>query len=109
MKSSWLSRHRYALALLYMAVYLAAFFTTERLVTPRYIISCPLDDCIPFMEIFFFPYAAWFLLLPASWLFTLATSKEDFQDLCLIMFGGMTVSILCYWIFPNGLDLRPGS
>lgn len=105
---AWIREHRYCLMLLYMVFYLAAFFATERLVTPKYIISCRLDEWIPFREYFIIPYAMWFLLLPASWLFTLLTSKEDFQDLCVIMFGGMTLSILLYWIFPNGLDMRPG-
>lgn len=93
----------------YMVFFLAAFFVTERLVVPKYMISCSLDGWIPFNEYFVIPYLMWFLLLPASWFYTMITSKEDFQNLCMIMFGGMTISILIYWLFPNGLDLRPES
>lgn len=105
----WMAEHRYCYALGYLGIFLAAFFVTERLVTPVYIISCPLDDWIPFQERFIVLYLTWFLLLPASWAYTAVVCKEDFQNLFLIMFGGMTVSIVVYWIFPNGLELRPGT
>lgn len=104
----WLAGHRYCQALCYLAFFLPAFFLTERVVTPKYIISCPLDAVIPFNEGFIVPYLLWFLLLPASWLYTVVVSKEDFQNLCLIMFGGMTAAIAAYWLWPNGVDLRPG-
>lgn len=104
----WIKNHTYCYALGYMFFYLAAFFVSERVLVPKYIISCRLDDLIPFDERFIVLYFAWFLLLPASWLYTMVSSKKDFQDLCMIMFGGMTLSILLYWIFPNGLDMRPG-
>lgn len=104
---AWIKQHKYCYAVGYMIFYLAAFFLSERVLEPKYMISCPLDDRIPFNEYFVIPYFTWFLLLPASWLYTMMTSKKDFQDLCMIMFGGMTLSILLYWIFPNGLELRP--
>ncbi|MCI8659185.1 MAG: phosphatase PAP2 family protein [Lachnospiraceae bacterium] len=103
----WLAGHQYIQALWYLVIFLAAFYITERLVTPKYIISCPADDWIPFHEQFIVLYLMWFILLPASWLYTAVTSKEDFQNLFLIMFGGMTISIVIYWLFPNGLKLRP--
>ena len=105
---TWVKEHRYCYAVGYMIFYLAAFFLSERVLEPRYIISCPIDAWIPFCEYFVIPYFIWYPLLAASWLFTMVTSKEAFQDLCMIMFGGMTLSILLYWIFPNGLELRPG-
>lgn len=105
---AWMKEHRYCYAVGYMIFYLAAFFLSERVLEPKYIISCPLDSWIPFNEYFVIPYFVWYPLLLVSWIFTMVTSKEDFQDLCMIMFGGMTLSILLYWIFPNGLELRPG-
>ena len=105
----WVETHKYCYGLGYLVFFLAAFFVTERLVVPKYMISCPVDDWIPFHEYFVIPYLMWFLLLPASWFYTMITSKEDFQNLCMMMFGGMTISIVIYWLFPNGLDLRPES
>lgn len=104
---NWLKEHRYSYAVGYMLFYLTAFFLSERILVPKYIIKCSLDDWIPFHEWFVIPYCTWFPLLGLSWLFTMVTSKEDFQDLCVIMFGGMTLSIALYWLFPNGLELRP--
>lgn len=105
---TWVKEHRYCYAVGYMIFYLAAFFISERVLVPKYIISCPVDNWIPFNELYIIPYCLWYPLLLASWLFTMVTCKEDFQDLCMIMFGGMTLSIILYWIFPNGLELRPG-
>ncbi len=104
---TWIKEHAYCYAVGYMLFYLAAFFLSEQVLVPKYIISCRLDDMIPFEEWFIIPYCLWYPLLAASWIFTMITCKEDFQDLCMIMFGGMSLSILLYWIFPNGLQLRP--
>ncbi len=104
---TWIKEHQYCYAVGYMLFYLAAFFISERVLEPKYIISCPMDDWIPFNELYIIPYCLWYPLLIASWIFTMVTCKEDFQDLCMIMFGGMTLSIVLYWIFPNGLQLRP--
>lgn len=104
---TWLKEHRYSYAVGYMLFYLAAFFLSEQVLEPRYIIRCPLDHMIPFCETYIIWYGIWYPLLAAALLFTMITDKTDFQDLCMIMFGGMTLSIVLYWIFPNGLELRP--
>ena len=36
-----------------------------------------------------------------------AGCREDFLELCLLMFTGTTFCLAVYWVFPNGLDLRP--
>ena len=47
----WIKSHRYCLAGLYLFVFLGGFFLMERLVPePEYVISCPIDDWIPFCE-----------------------------------------------------------
>lgn len=102
----WLRTHTYSYALLYLVVYLVAFFLLEHSVQPRYIVHCFLDDWIPFCELFIIPYLLWFPLLAGSLGFFLFKSKEDFQNLCMLMFTGMSICLLCYAILPNGLHLR---
>lgn len=103
---NWIKNHRYCLWLLYFIFYFAAFFLLERVVEPRYIIECPFDRLIPFNEWFVFPYCLWYLTMPGSLLFFMFREKETFLRLCFIMFGGMTIALVIYALFPNGLDLR---
>ncbi len=35
------------------------------------------------------------------------TDKRDFLKVTFMMFNGMTISLVIYAIFPNGLNLRP--
>ena len=97
----------HSLILLYYIFYLAGFVLLEKIAVPRYIIHCPLDDLIPFCEWFLIPYASWFVLLLGAPLYFLLTSKRDFLKITFIMFNGMTLCLLLYLLFPNGLQLRP--
>lgn len=106
---NWLKRYPLAkIPLCYFTLfYLPGFFLLERLVVPKYTIHCFLDDWIPFCEYFLIPYALWFPLLAGSLLYFLLKSDQDFLRLCFLMFVGMAICLLIYWILPNGLDLRP--
>ena len=103
---NWIKTHRYSLLLLYLPVYLAAFFVIDGLPLQHYIIRCPLDALIPFNQYMIIPYAIWYAWFPGWLLFFLTRSKEDFIKLAAVMFSGMTISLLIYIIFPNGIDLR---
>lgn len=102
----WLRKHPYAYALLYFVPYLITFELLERFAVPRYYIHCPIDDWIPFHESFVIPYFAWFPLLAISLGYFLFHSREEFLNLCFMMFTGMTICLLIYIILPNGLHLR---
>ena len=52
-------------------------------------------------------YLPGFFLLAGSLLYFLLKSDQDFLRLCFLMFVGMAICLLIYWILPNGLDLRP--
>lgn len=104
--SEWIKTHPYSVWLTYMIVYLAGFFLVEQVVEVKYWISCPLDEQIPFLEGFIIPYISWLVLMPASLVFYMIYDKEDFLDLCMLMFSGMTISLILFLIFPNGLQLR---
>ena len=105
--AGWVQEHPYSYWLVYMIFYLTGFFLVEQFVVEaKYWISCPIDGQIPFMEGFIIPYISWLLLMPMSLLFYMMYEKEDFLDLCMLMFCGMTISLILYVIFPNGLQLR---
>lgn len=53
------------------------------------------------------PYFLWFPLLAGSLAYFLFKSKDEFLNLCFLMFTGMTISLIIYTFLPNGLNLRP--
>lgn len=103
---SWIQTHLYCLSLLYFIFYLVAFVLLEKLVTPKYIIDCAWDQKIPFNEWFIIPYVSWYVILVGALGYFMFYSKKDFQDLCFMMFTGMTICLVIYAILPNGLNIR---
>jgi membrane-associated phospholipid phosphatase len=103
---NWISTHSYCLVLLYFFIYLAVFTLEENFLRPVVTIHCPIDDLIPFNSYFVIPYFAWFLLIPAVLGYFMFTSKDEFLDLCFMLFTGMSLCLLIYAIIPNGLSLR---
>lgn len=105
-----LKKYKHTWPLLYVFIYLPWFLLLEYKFPADYpglhIVHCPLDDMIPFCEWFVIPYLLWFLYIPAVFLFLFYHSKNEFYRICAYEFTGMTICLLIYTIFPNGLDLR---
>ena len=106
--TAWFRTHRYALLLLYLPIYLIAFFLIDSLtpVERVHIIRSGLDRFIPFNQYMVIPYAIWFFWFPGWLIYFLQRSREDFVKLAVVMFSGMTIALLVYLIWPNGVDLR---
>ena len=103
---SWLRKNPHAWLMAYWVFYLVGFFSLEQLDPEYTIIHCFIDDWIPFNEWFVIPYCLWYLWMPGAMLYLFFKDKADYCRLCFIMFVGMTVAMLCYLVWPNGLDLR---
>ncbi|MCD7917295.1 MAG: phosphatase PAP2 family protein [Clostridiales bacterium] len=82
------------------------FYLEHRTVTEYYVIHCGLDDVLPYCPAFVVPYVSWFLLIPGMLLYFLKREPERYYELCWLLFGGMTVSLLFYLAFPNCICLR---
>ena len=96
-----------AVPLVYLVFYTIYFSVLEELVRPRYWISCPLDDLIPFCELFVVPYLLWFLLVPGMYYwFYRSGDTASYLHLCRVMLTGLTLCLLIYTFFPNGQLLR---
>lgn len=102
----FIKENPHSLLLTYWIFFLIYFAILEFLVDPLYIIYSPIDDLIPFQAAFIIPYMSWFPLLVIPFAYFLFKDKESFQNLCFFMFSGMTISLLIYTVFPNGLALR---
>ena len=104
-----LGKCRLALPLLiYMMIYFSWFGYLERTVTKHYtVIHVPLDDYIPFCEIFIIPYLLWFAYVAAVIVIMLFTNKTDYLRCCIFLFTGMTIFLIISTLWPNGHHLRP--
>lgn len=96
------------MALLYFLIYLPWFALLERFVNQYYLLECKLDYMIPFCEYFIVPYIFWFIYsaMVCCWFF-FRESDRDYWRLCFCMAGGMTIALIIYTIFPNGIQIRP--
>lgn len=97
--------------ILYWPLFGLMFLAVERIFiresyTPIY---CPLDDLIPFCEIFLIPYLFWFVYLVGMHIYALLFDKDAFVRLMRFIIVSYTVSMVIYIIFPNCQELRPVS
>lgn len=105
-----LNQYKHILLLLYFPFYLAVFRYLENTRSEGlHIISSPLDQYIPFIPVFIIPYLFWFVYIAGPGLYFLFCEKEEFCRLMYFGMIGMTVFLVVSWIYPNGLDIRPGS
>ena len=103
---SWFKKNPYMIAIGYLAFYLVVFSWLEKTVVPQYIIHSALDEYIPFCEAFIIPYMLWFVYIPGMFIWMKHRGWEDYSRLCLMMFSGLTVCLLIYYVYPTGLNLR---
>lgn len=103
---NWFKRYPYMIALLYLAFYLTVFEWLEQNIVPKYIIHCKLDEMIPFCEAFIIPYVFWFPYVAGAFIWFKRRGWEDYKKLCLMVFSGLTICLVIYYVFPTGLNLR---
>ncbi len=103
---NWFKRYPYMVALVYMAFYLTVFHYLETTVVPKYIVHCKLDEMIPFCEAFIIPYIFWFPYMAGAFIWFKRRGWEDYSKLCRLIFSGLTICLMIYYIFPTGLNLR---
>lgn len=103
---NWFKKHPYAMALLYLAFYMSAFHWLEANVKPEYIIHSRLDELIPFCEVFIIPYVFWFPYVAGAFIWFKRRGWKDYSKLCTMIFSGLTICLIIYYIFPTGLNLR---
>lgn len=95
---------------LYWLLYLPWFAYLERTVTTRFrVIHVALDDYIPFCEYFIIPYLLWFAYIAVGIIYFALKNKQEYYNLCKILFFGITIFLIVSTICPNGHLLRPAT
>ncbi|MBQ8663606.1 MAG: phosphatase PAP2 family protein [Eubacterium sp.] len=101
-------KYKHGLFFLYMFIYFPWFHYVEKTVTTDFHeIHMPLDDMIPFMEIFIIPYLLWFVYVAAFAVIFFFKDAGEFTRLCIFLGVGMTVFLIVSTVYPNGHYLRP--
>lgn len=95
--------------LIFWPIYGILFMFAERFynVSYYYPVYCPLDDIIPFNEIFLIPYMYWFIYLVGIHFYTLCYDTEAFEKLMKFIIITYSTAIICYFLFPTCQELRP--
>lgn len=104
----WAARKSVWLAL-YWPLYGALFYLLERAYQPDeyHVMYTPLDDVIPFCELFVLPYVFWFLFLIGIHLWTAKYNAPAFKRLIAFVAISHTCTLLIFFLFPTCQQLRP--
>ncbi len=106
---AWFRRYPLMISACYLLFYVSAFHWLEENIVPKYIIQCKLDELIPFCEVFIIPYIFWFPYIGGTFLWFNKRGWEDYKKLCQMIFSGLTICLVIYYVFPTGLNLRLAS
>ena len=90
-------------------IYFAAYFLTENLIPAEscHVIWCPLDDMIPFCEVFLIPYVGWYFLIAGSLLYFMLYNPSNFRNMMRYIIITQIFAVAIYVIYPSRQDLRP--
>lgn len=103
-----IKKYKHAWVLLYFFIYLIWFFYLNQISADSFHpIEVPLDASIPFIEAFIIPYYIWFAYIPIVILYFFLNSKKEFYQCTAFLFIGMTICLIIYSVYPNGVYFRP--
>ena len=100
----------YLLILFYYAAIGLQFSLIEQLVPADRVqvwVSCPLDQFIPYVNVFVIPYLLWFPYIGVALALTgIHDDRASFLKFAINLFAGMTLCFAIYLLVPNGQLLR---
>lgn len=101
--------YRHALLLLFWPIMGLVFSYLERgrQVSYYYPVYTPLDDLIPFQEIFLIPYLFWFVFLFVMVVFTFFFDVPAFRRFSWFLIVTYAITLTIYFLFPTCQELRP--
>ena len=110
-KTLFCGEYKYLLLLIFWPIFGACFGALEMFRTAEscrhFVVYSPLDDVIPFCEIFVIPYMIWFIYIIGMYVYTILFDTEAFKKYMYFIIGTYTVTMIIYLIFPTMQELRP--
>ena len=107
MKELIKKRHLIPIAV-WFVIYMGLFGFLE-IVPPKdvHLIHCALDDRIPDMAIFIYPYVSWFpYIIVCAALAIKNLDDRQFKKAVLVLTTGMNIFLFISYVWPTGLDFR---
>ena len=107
MKELIKKRHLIPIAV-WFVIYMGLFGFLE-IVPPKdvHLIHCALDDRIPNMAIFIYPYVSWFpYIVVCAALAIKNLDDRQFKKAVLVLTTGMNIFMFISYVWPTGLDFR---
>lgn len=99
--------YRHVWLLLYWVIEVPLFFLTEKLPLTRHVITCALDDRIPFCEYWIVPYVLWFFCCVFVTVYTLLRDVPVFRRFLWYLIGTALVSFSFYLLWPSYFPGQP--
>ncbi len=95
---------------LWLAVYLLLFLYLEVCAPEEvHFIQCRLDDRIPYVPAFVYPYLSWFVYIPVCTCLAMRNLDDgEYRRAVWILATGMNIFLLISFVWPTGLALREG-
>ena len=109
MKELIKKRHLIPIAV-WFVIYMGLFGFLE-IVPPKevHLIHCALDDMIPHMAVFIYPYVSWFpYIVVCAYLAIKNLDDRQFKKAVLVLTTGMNIFLFISFVWPTGLNLREG-
>ena len=107
MKELIKKRHLIPIAV-WFVIYMGLFGFLE-IVPPKdvHLIHCALDDRIPNMAIFIYPYVSWFPYIVVCAVLAIKNLDDrQFKKAVLVLSTGMNIFLFISYVWPTGLDFR---
>ena len=101
--------YRHAWLLLFWPIFGLLFGFVERYypVQSYHVMYSPLDDVIPFNELFLIPYLFWFIYLAGTVVFLFFFDTKAFRHMMYFTMFTYAVTMAVYFLFPTCQELRP--
>ncbi len=104
---NFFKKHPLITMILYFAIYQSTFYVLEFWDRPYTLLESPLDAYIPFTPLAVVPYFSWFVWTPLVTLYLIYFDRNNFWSYFKAYALTTAITLLVYFVFPNGLDLRP--
>ncbi len=110
-KTLLFGEYRYLLLLLFWPIFGACFYSLESFRTLEncfhHVVYSPLDDLIPFCELFVIPYMIWFGYLVGMYAYSILFDTEAYKKYMYFVIGTYTITLIVYLFYPTVQELRP--
>lgn len=104
-------KRRYLLPIgIWLVAYMSLFLYLEaRPPQEVHLIHCALDDLIPFVPAFIYPYLSWFVYIPVCAYLAMKNLEDpDYRRAVFVLVTGMNIFLIISFAHPTGLALREG-